>query len=184
MTMKISDVRYWLFYGCWIAVKKRLAPKKWLYEYLIRRNVSQIGIGLKVNGLCQGFSSKVIIKDYVNLNGLRILGEGVVEFGNYFHSGEGITIITANHNYDSRIAERIPYDSLRINKEVIFRDFVWVGHGVTILPGVVIGEGVIVAAGSVVTKSVDDLNIVGGNPARIIGKRDKASFEKLKKPIN
>ena len=39
-----------------------------------------------------------------------------------------------------------------------------------IMPGVTIGHNVIVAAGAVVTKSVSDGNIVGGNPARIIGK--------------
>lgn len=37
------------------------------------------------------------------------------------------------------------------------------------MPGVTIGENVIVAAGSVVTKSVPDGMIVGGNPAKIIG---------------
>lgn len=36
------------------------------------------------------------------------------------------------------------------------------------MPGVTIGEGSIVAAGSVVTKSVPDGMVVGGNPAKII----------------
>jgi carbonic anhydrase/acetyltransferase-like protein (isoleucine patch superfamily) len=36
------------------------------------------------------------------------------------------------------------------------------------MPGVRIGSDVIVAAGSVVTKSVPDGCVVGGNPARVI----------------
>ncbi len=44
----------------------------------------------------------------------------------------------------------------------------WVGTGSAILKGVTIGENSIVAAGSVVTKSVPDNVLVGGNPAKII----------------
>ena len=39
-----------------------------------------------------------------------------------------------------------------------------------ILPGVAIGNECIIAAGSIVTKNVEDGMIVGGNPAKIIGK--------------
>ena len=42
----------------------------------------------------------------------------------------------------------------------------------TILPGVKIGKGAVVAAGSVVSKSVASMDIVAGNPAKVIGKRD------------
>ena len=46
---------------------------------------------------------------------------------------------------------------------------VFVGAGATIMPGVRIGDRCVVAAGSVVTKSVPDGSVVGGNPARLIG---------------
>ena len=36
------------------------------------------------------------------------------------------------------------------------------------MPGVVIGNNVLIAAGSVVTKSIPDNVVVGGNPARIV----------------
>lgn len=38
-----------------------------------------------------------------------------------------------------------------------------------IMPGVTIGDNCMVAAGSVVTKSVPDNTVVGGNPAQYIG---------------
>jgi maltose O-acetyltransferase len=40
-----------------------------------------------------------------------------------------------------------------------------------ILPGVTVGKGAIVAAGAVVTKDLNDFDIVGGVPARRIGSR-------------
>jgi acetyltransferase-like isoleucine patch superfamily enzyme len=47
-------------------------------------------------------------------------------------------------------------------------DHAWIGFGCAVLKGVHIGEGAIVAAGSIVTKSVPDWTVVGGNPARIL----------------
>ncbi|MEO1262611.1 MAG: CatB-related O-acetyltransferase [Bacteroidota bacterium] len=48
---------------------------------------------------------------------------------------------------------------------------VWIGHDVTIMPGVNIGDGAIIATKSVVTKDVEPYAIVGGNPAKLIKKR-------------
>lgn len=55
--------------------------------------------------------------------------------------------------------------------EVIIGDDVWIGFGSIIFSGVSIGEGSIVAAGSLVLDGVEPFTIVGGNPARVIGKR-------------
>lgn len=49
---------------------------------------------------------------------------------------------------------------------------VFIGADAIIMPGVRIGSRVIVGAGSVVTRSVPDGVVVGGNPARIIGEFD------------
>lgn len=46
----------------------------------------------------------------------------------------------------------------------------WVGANATITPGVTIGENAIVAAGAVVTKDVAANTIIGGIPARVIGR--------------
>ena len=46
---------------------------------------------------------------------------------------------------------------------------VYIGNCAMIMPGVNIGDNVIVGAGSIVTKSIPDNSIVGGNPAKIIG---------------
>lgn len=46
-----------------------------------------------------------------------------------------------------------------------------IGSNATILPGIVIGENSMVGAGAVVTKSVEDNEVVAGNPAKVIGVR-------------
>ena len=51
-----------------------------------------------------------------------------------------------------------------------------------IMPGVTIGPNVVVAAGSVVTKNFSDGVVIGGNPARVIGKLRKKK-EKRKSDV-
>lgn len=58
-----------------------------------------------------------------------------------------------------------------VSGKVIIDDHVWIASRVTILPGVHIGRGAVVASGAVVTKNVPPMAIVGGVPAKVIGKR-------------
>jgi acetyltransferase-like isoleucine patch superfamily enzyme len=55
--------------------------------------------------------------------------------------------------------------------DMVIGNDVWIDEDVLIVPGVQIGDGAVIAAGSVVTKNVDDYEIVGGNPARHIRNR-------------
>ncbi len=54
--------------------------------------------------------------------------------------------------------------------KVKIKDNSFIGARAIIMPGVTIGENAIIAAGSVVTKSVDENTVVGGNPAKFIMK--------------
>ena len=49
-----------------------------------------------------------------------------------------------------------------------------IGTGATILPGVTIGRNALVGAGSVVTRDVEDFQIVYGNPATSAENSNKA----------
>lgn len=75
-------------------------------------------------------------------------------------------IITASHLLNSE-----KFEGSR--KEVIINDFVWIGTGAIILPGVSLGVGSVIGAGAVVSKDVPDYAVVIGNPARIIKYRNK-----------
>ncbi|HEY3503427.1 MAG TPA: CatB-related O-acetyltransferase [Actinocatenispora sp.] len=66
--------------------------------------------------------------------------------------------------------------------DTVIGNDVWLGHQVTVLPGVRIGDGAIVAAGAVVTGDVPPYTIVGGNPATPIRRRfDDADVERLRR---
>lgn len=47
-------------------------------------------------------------------------------------------------------------------------DYVYIGTGAFVMPGVTVGNNVLIAAGSVVTKSIPDNCVVAGNPAEFI----------------
>lgn len=53
----------------------------------------------------------------------------------------------------------------------------WVCAGAFVSPGVAIGEGAVVAARAVVVKNVGPWEVVGGNPAKFIKKREVSDGE-------
>jgi acetyltransferase-like isoleucine patch superfamily enzyme len=57
-----------------------------------------------------------------------------------------------------------------IKKPVKIGDYVYVGSGAIILPGIAIGNHSIIGAGAVVTKDVPPFGVVMGVPGRIVGK--------------
>lgn len=54
--------------------------------------------------------------------------------------------------------------------------YAWICSRAILLPGVHIGEGAVVASGAVVTKDVEPYTVVGGIPAKPIGKRNQIDF--------
>ncbi len=59
---------------------------------------------------------------------------------------------------------------------------VWIGHDATILSGVTIGDGAVIGAKTLVAKSIQPYEVVGGNPARKIRLRfSDSEIEKLLK---
>lgn len=64
--------------------------------------------------------------------------------------------------------------------DIVIGNDVWLGIGATIMSGVTISDGAVVAAQAVVTKDVPPYAIVGGVPARVIGRRfDDATIARL-----
>ena len=104
---------------------------------------------------------------------------GGIHIGDYVGIGSQSILISFAHNYLR--PEYLPYDNVIILKPIIIRDFVWIGFAAKIMPGVEIGEGAIVAMGATVTRNVPPLSIVAGNPAEIIGYRNKKKYDLCKK---
>lgn len=110
---------------------------------------------------------------YIDAKGGLTIKEGTM-------IGPRVFIMTSNHDYDSCDLESIPYGKANILKPVTINENVWIGSNVTIVPGITIGEGAVIAMGSVVTKDVEPMSVVGGNPAKILKYRNEKKYFELK----
>lgn len=88
----------------------------------------------------------------------------LLTIGNNVRLTRGVSIHT--HGGGNVVRRKVP--DFDVFGKVVIKDWAYIGAHSQIMPGVTIGEGALVAAGSVVTKSVPDGMVVGGNPAKII----------------
>ncbi|PHQ28284.1 acyltransferase [Leeuwenhoekiella nanhaiensis] len=93
----------------------------------------------------------------------RIDTRGKVTIGNNVSISSNVTILTADHDMDDDMKGRC----FPVNID----DYVWIGTSVIILPKVSLSKGVVAAAGCLVSKSVPELKVVAGIPAKIIKQR-------------
>jgi len=116
-----------------------------------------VGIG-KINF---GDNGHIGVDVYINAS------KGLVNIGNNVAIGPKTQIYSYSDQYkkDIKIGEFHKVGDVNIKNNVL------IGAGSIILPGVTIKDGAIVAAGAVVTKDVPQYVIVGGVPAKEIGKR-------------
>ncbi|MBR6962388.1 MAG: glycosyltransferase [Prevotella sp.] len=107
------------------------------------------------------------IGNYTHINrGCTIDARGNITIGNNVSISHNVMLMTGGHNHKTQNFQSI---YMPINIE----DFAWIGVGSIILQGVTIGRGAVVAAGAIVTKDVEPFTVVGGIPAKEIGKRTK-----------
>ena len=104
---------------------------------------------------------------------LIILDGAKVKFGNNVFVAPNCSFYTAGHPVG--VSERNA--GLEYAKPITVGDNVWIGGGVTVLPGVNIGSNTVIGAGSVVTKDIPDGVIAVGNPCRVFRKLTKEEME-------
>lgn len=127
-----------------------------------------------------GLSNVHVGKNVVINFNCVFVDDGEIFIGDDCMIGPGCNIVTAIHP----ISPRLRRHKLQYNKPVHIGNNVWVGAGVTVLPGITVGDNSIVGAGSVVTKDVPANAIYAGNPARIIRmitEEDDYTYDKGKK---
>lgn len=119
------------------------------------------------------FSDLIQIGDNSSI-GLNCKLSGKVIIGNNVMMGPEVYIYTKNHSYE-RLDIPMCEQGHGEEKPVYIGNDVWIGSRVSILPGVKIGDGSIIDTSEVVTKNVEQFAIVGGNPAKEIGRRLEVS---------
>lgn len=97
-------------------------------------------------------------------------GRAPLVIGDHVDIASNVMIYNAEHNIHTQDFTKAELGKVEI------KDYVFIGPRAVILPNVTIGRGAVIAAGAVVTKDVADLTIVGGVPAKEIGKRDESSL--------
>ena len=129
-----------------------------------------------------GLGSSIHMNTFINRNNIIIGkntsinrrcyldGRGGITMGDNVSISPEVHLITASHNANSSNFEYY-------TKPILIEDYVWIGTRAIILSGVTLGKGCIVATGAVVDKDVEPFTIVGGVPAKTIGKRtDKLKY--------
>jgi acetyltransferase-like isoleucine patch superfamily enzyme len=151
-------------------------PIYWIFD-----DVESIGIGENV---CVGPYSEIVVLSstpYSSIGGNLSIGNsvvigaganiraagGVISIGNNALLGQRVSLIAANHMLEKSAPYRdLPWDTERTG--VILGENVWIGTGVTILPGCTVGSNSVVAAGAVVTKNIPSNQVWAGVPAKLL----------------
>lgn len=99
------------------------------------------------------------------------------------HIGNHVTITGATVlTHDACLRKDLGYTKVA---KVSIGDYVFIGTGSIVLPGVTIGDHVVIGAGTVVTHDIPSNSVVVGNPGKVIKKYDELmEKEKLNKDAN
>ena len=117
----------------------------------------------------------------------RIGKAGKIRVGNFTSIAGEVKAIMVGHNVNW--VSTFPFTSREMRKhfkggnpksitghpkwyqDVLIGNDVWIGHGATLMGGIIIHDGAVIGAGSVVTHDVAPYSIEVGNPSRVYKKR-------------
>ncbi|GAA4109748.1 DapH/DapD/GlmU-related protein [Aquimarina addita] len=110
---------------------------------------------------------KIIIGNNVGISNTTIFSENSILIEDGVLLGGGCLIWDTDfHSLDASIRGTSQDEGKTL--PIVIKKKAFIGANSTLLKGVVIGENSIVATGSIVTKSIPDNQIWGGNPAKFI----------------
>lgn len=142
-------------------------PSHVLRNAFYRLSGIKIGKGSTIHMWANFYSPQNITIGEDSILGDHIFMDGRdrLTIGNHVDIASYVMILNSEHDLESPGFEAIV-------EPVVIEDYCFIGPRVIILPGVTVGRGSVLAAGAVVTTDVLAGSIVGGVPAKEIGKRN------------
>lgn len=134
--------------------------------WLARRRGADIGECVTMPyKLAQKANANLTIGDHSSIQTDRLDLRARVQIGNHVIIGAEVEIITVSHEVDSPDWEHKPYG-------IAIEDYCWLATRVFVLPSCQkIERGAICAAGSVVARNIAGMEIVAGNPVKLLRMR-------------
>ncbi len=109
---------------------------------------------------CVSAAGVTIGKDVIIMGNSLMMARGGINIGDGTIIGANVQLLSNGHDLHQR--------NLLLCKPVNIGKNVWIGAGVSIMPGVTIGDNAVVAAGAVVTRDLPDNVVVAGVPATLV----------------
>jgi acetyltransferase-like isoleucine patch superfamily enzyme len=179
--------------------RQRLSPWNRVFSRVIARRVGTCGRGLQImfpatikNPRSVSIGEMVVIREHAWLNCeprsdfTLTIGSGSY-VGRFVHVNAALSVIIedqvliadrvhiSDHQHaHADLSRAIVAQGVTDPEPVRIGQGSWLGVGAVIMPGISVGRGAIVAANAVVTRDVEDYEIVGGVPATVIGTRLEA----------
>ena len=128
------------------------------------------GAILRGSGVIRNLGVGIVVGPRTSIGAFNVLlGQGGIRIGSDCLLGPSVTVVSENHVYvdDNRPIR----EQGEVRAETFIGDDVWIGAGAVVLGGARIGTGAVIAAGAVVRGEVGPMEIFGGVPARLIGRR-------------
>lgn len=139
---------------------------------IIRNFLGRVGENFTIEGpfYCDyGFNIELGNNFYANVN-LVILDGAKVIIGDNVFIAPNVGIYTAGHPLDRERRNQ----GLEYALPITIGNNVWIGAGVSIMPGVTIGDDTMIGAGSVVIHSIPSGVVAVGNPCRVLREINEA----------
>ncbi|MEW6073248.1 MAG: acetyltransferase [Planctomycetota bacterium] len=147
------------------------------------------GVGFRADVLPAGEDGdpravRLVIGDDVQVNDyVHIAAVHEVRIGDQVLIASRVFISDHGHGYydDEHAALHEPPSvpparrRLSTGRPVVIEDRVWLGEGVSVLPGAHIGAGAVIGAGSVVAGAIPPECVAVGVPARVVKRYDRAA---------
>lgn len=145
----------------------------WTIRYLLLTlSGSRIGINSCIQSVkFFGFGKLKVGENTIINSGCYLDNRRGIQIGDFVVIAHDTRIYTLGHDYnDPNFCTK--------GAPVIIQDYVIVFANVLIMPGVTIKTGAVILPGSVVTKDVEEMTVVGGNPAKQLKMRQSIHYDK------